>query len=284
MRTCRLWSVVSVLTLILTATLGSQSEIDPRNPNAAKTIFDQSDPQSTTQVSSTELGRDIEPDLKALLPIGWSINHGPNSLILSRDEPVFIYSPIQWPVAIEKSMDEMVRKYGEEIVYRVTLRFIPRLTQAEYAALKREWKRCHVENKPGRTFSIEKWERSQECYRAKQPPVYYNKRYSVYVERPDWWSALHIYPQKAANECSSVHASIAKILRPYESVRPRRACLGPHDGDGFLKYINHNNKAPAPLSQARPTKPKPISDAARTRQTSMTAQRTPCRHRSPPTG
>jgi hypothetical protein len=157
-----------------------------------------------------------------MLPDNWAIDYGPNSIHLSRAQKVFVYSPANWPAFSEEKLDELVRKFGgEEIVYRVTLRFIPRLTPTEYAALKREWKACYIENKPGPTFSIEKWSKSQECFRAKQPPVYYSKKYSVYLDQPDWWSELKIYPQTAANESKKVHDSIEKLLNRYERVSKR---------------------------------------------------------------
>lgn len=215
------------LTLIFTSVLGGSLNcwLDiGRNTNAerpASTIIQRSAAPIHADYSN-DLGHEIGPKLKAVLPDGWSIGYGPNSISLGRDQKVFIYSTANWPAASDETMDEMVRRFGEEIVYRVTLRFISRLTQTEYAALKREWKACYIDNKPGPTFSIEKWLRAQDCYRAKQPPVYYSNKYSVYLDQPDWWSELKIYPQTAANESKKVHDSIEKLFSRYERVSKTR--------------------------------------------------------------
>jgi len=191
MRSYRLLLTVSFLTFISAATLAGRQHRD-------------------------ELSPDIEPKLRAVLPFGWSITRGPDSITLARDVEVFIYSSLNWPAFIDKSMDEMVREYGHEVVYSLTLRFVPRLRRTEYVALKRQYDACQLENKPGPTFSIEKWERAQECYRARQPPVYYTNRYTIYVDQPDWWSELKIYPKAAATESERVHRSLDKLFSRYE--------------------------------------------------------------------
>ena len=226
MRTHSIGQALSFLALIFTAVPGWYSyRIDgAANSNATKPAFTivQESAASSHKQNSFELGREVGPKLEAMLPDNWSISYGPNSLSLTRDQKVFIYSSANWPAFHQETLDEMVRKFGEEIVYRVTLRFVGRLTRTEYAALKREWKACHIDNKPGPTFSIEKWLRAQECYRAKQPPVYYSKRYSVYVDQPDWWSELKIYPQTAADESKKVHEAIDRLLYRYERVSKRQ--------------------------------------------------------------
>lgn len=220
MRTHSLGQALSLLVLIFTALPGGRHlRMDATNSNAAKPAFTLvQETAALSKQNSFELGRELGPRLEGMLPDNWSVSYGPNSLSLTRDQKVFIYSSANWPAFHQETLDEMVRRFGEEIVYRVTLRFVGRLTQAEYAALKKEWKACEIENKPGSTFSIEKWLRAQECYRAKQPPVYYSKRYSVYVDRPDWWSALEIYPQTAADEAKKVHGAIDKLLYRYDRV------------------------------------------------------------------
>src|ERR1044072_4996541 len=99
--------------------------------------------------NSSDLGHELGPKLKAMLPDNWSISYGPNCIWLSRDQKAFIYSTANWPAVRDETMDGMLRRFGEEIVYRVILRFTGRLTQTEYAALKRKWKACHIDNKPG---------------------------------------------------------------------------------------------------------------------------------------
>ena len=154
--------------------------------------------------------------LKSVLPAGWSISNDANSITLTRNEKVFLYSSIQWPAFTDKSMDEMVRKYGQEIVYNLTLRFVPRLNQTQYAALKQAWLDCHIDNPPGPTFSIQAWEDAQNCYHDKEPPAYYTESYSIYVDQPDWWSALKIYPEVAANESDRLHESLDELFSRYE--------------------------------------------------------------------
>ena len=226
MRTHSFGQWLSFLALIFTAMPGGRHDRmdDATNNNVAKPAFTiaQESAALSHKNNSFELGRELGPKLKSMLPDNWSISYGPNSLSLIRDQKVFIYSPANWPAFNQETLDEMVRRFGEEIVYRVTLRFVGRLTPAEYAALKREWKACDIDNKPGPSFSIEKWSRAQECYRAKQPPVYYSKRYSVYVDQPDWWSALKIYPQTAAGESKKVHEAIDRLLYRYERVSKRQ--------------------------------------------------------------
>jgi hypothetical protein len=225
MRTYRLGQALIFLPLIFSPGDRQWHSLDcPPNSNVATAAFtiSQEPAASSHAENSNELGREIGPKIKAMLPDDWSISYGPNSISLTRNQKVFIYSTANWPSVSKETIDEMVRRFGEEIVYRVTLRFIGRLTQNEYDALKREWKACHINNKPGPTFSIEKWSRAQECYRAKQPPVYYTKRYSVYLDQPDWWTALEIYPQSAANESTKVHESIDKLFDRYERVSKRR--------------------------------------------------------------
>ena len=226
MRTHSFGQAFSFLALILTAVAGGgHFGMDgAANSNAARPAFAivQESAALSHKHSSFELGHEVGPKLKAMVPDNWSISYGPNSLTVSRDQKVFIYSSANWPAFHRESLDEMVRRFGEEIVYRVTLRFVDRLTQTQYAALKREWKACGIDNKPGTTFSIAGWSRAQECYRAKQPPVYYSKRYSVYVDQPDWWSALEIYPQTAADESKKVHEAIDRLLYRYERVSKRK--------------------------------------------------------------
>jgi hypothetical protein len=168
-----------------------------------------------------QMRRDLEPKLKAVLPAGWSISNDSNSITLARDEKVFIYSSLQWPAYTDKSMDEMVLQYGQQIIYRLTLRFIPRLNQPQYAALKQAWLDCRVDNKPGPTFSIERWEQAQNCYHTKQPPIYYTDRYTIYLDQPDWWPALKIYPNAAANESNRLHASLDELFNRYEKAETR---------------------------------------------------------------
>ena len=177
---------------------------------------------ATSGDNSYELRRDIGPKLHAILPDEWSISYGVNSIILTRNRKVFLYSTVNWPAVSGETMDELVRRFGEEITYRITLRFINRLTHSEYAILKTEWNGCHIDNRPGPSFSIEKWSKAQECYRAKQPPIYYSKNFSVYVDQPDWWSELEIYPASAANESKRVHESMDKIFNRYERVSKLR--------------------------------------------------------------
>ena len=153
------------------------------------------------------------------MPNGWSIARTPNSITLARDEKVFIYSTLNWPATSDRPMDNMVREYGNEIVYRITLRFIPRLQKNEYAGLRREWQACHIENKPGPTFSIEAWVKPRECYRARQPPLYYTNRYTIYVDQPNWWPELKLYPNAAAIESVRVHASLDRLFIRYEKAQ-----------------------------------------------------------------
>ena len=186
-----------------------------------------SNPPSATQSSTQdrftdEIQGDMQRKLKAILPQGWSISSDSNSITLTRNEKAFIFSSMQWPAFSDKSFDEMVRQYGQEIVYRLTLRFIPRLKQTQYVALKQAWLACEVENKPGPTFSIENWQKAQDCYHAKQPPVYCTNTYTIYIDQPDWWSELKIYPEAAANESNKVHASLDKLFSRYEKVQAHK--------------------------------------------------------------
>ena len=116
-------------------------------------------------------------------------------------------------------MDENVRAYGQEIVYHIILRFVPRLNNA---ALRQAKDDCHVDNPPGPTFSIEKWKDAQDCYHARQPPIYYTDTYSIYIDQPDWWSALKIYPEAAADESNRLHASLDELFRRYEKPHRRK--------------------------------------------------------------
>jgi hypothetical protein len=172
--------------------------------------------QSGDDDFAVQMRRDVEPKLKSVLPIGWTLTSDRDSITLTRGEKVFLFSSLQWP-AMWPVNDETIRKYGQPIVYRVTLRLVPRLNQKQYAALKKAWLDCHVDNPPGPTFSIEKWEDAQNCYHAKQPPAYYTDTFSIYVDQPDWWSGLRIYPEAAANESNKLHTSLDQLFGRYEN-------------------------------------------------------------------
>lgn len=192
--------------------------------NHQRSIEKSADDVSAAQSSSNnefamQIHPDVEPKLRAVLPAGWSISSDATSITLTRDEKVFIYSSLSWPAFTDKSMDEMVRQYGQEIVYRMTLRFVPRLNRTQYATLKQAWRDCHIDNEPGPRFSIKKWQDAQDCYHAKEPPAYYTDTYTIYVDQPDWWSELKIYPEAAANESNKLHAALDKLFSRYERAK-----------------------------------------------------------------
>jgi hypothetical protein len=154
----------------------------------------------------------IEPELKSILPTGWSVARNGNVFQLRGSNKLWVYSPVQRDVGL--TLDQWVKKTGSEIIYTITLRFEPLMPKEQYEQLKRE--RAPYEkivNEGGGT--INEWERAVGEFNRLKVPVYFTDRYSVYAEKPDIFPD-RVYPESGASDCKQVVGSLDKLFNRYE--------------------------------------------------------------------
>jgi len=115
---------------------------------------------------------------------------------------------------IRAPLEEWAKKYGTEVTYTITLRFAPLLPNEQYAQLKQErapYERILNEGAP----TIKEWERGVNEFNARQLPIYFTDRYSIYVKKSDRYLE-RVYPESAGDECKQVIGSLDRLFHRYE--------------------------------------------------------------------
>lgn len=154
----------------------------------------------------------IEAELKATLPNGWSVTKNGNTLQLVRARKLWIYNPVQQDLAL--TLDEWVKKVGVELNYSITLRFEPLMPKEQYEQLIRE--RAPYEkivNEGGR--NVEEWARGVEEFHKREVPVYFTDRFTIYADKSDAYPRL-VYPESEASDCKQVIGLLDKMFQRYE--------------------------------------------------------------------
>jgi len=154
----------------------------------------------------------IETKIKSVLPAGWSLKREGKTFQLTRSENLWVYGSMQ--MDIRAPLEEWAKKYGTEVTYTITLRFAPRLPNEQYAQLKQErapYERILNEGAP----TIKEWERGVNEFNARQLPIYFTDRYSIYVEKSDGYLE-RVYPESAGDECKQVIGSLDRLFHRYE--------------------------------------------------------------------
>ena len=151
--------------------------------------------------------------LKTMLPAGWEITTQGNTLKLTRSSKLWVYNRMQQDVGL--SLDEWVKRVGDEVTYSITLRFEPLISREQYDQLKSE--RAPYErivNEGG--GDMHEWELAVNEFNKRSLPVYFSDRYSIYAEKPDVFPE-RLYPESAAFECRQVVSALDQLLKRYES-------------------------------------------------------------------
>jgi hypothetical protein len=115
---------------------------------------------------------------------------------------------------IRAPLEEWAKKYGTEVTYTLTLRLAPLLPNERYAQLKQErapYERILNEG----ALTIKEWERGVNEFNARQLPIYFTDRYSIYVEKSDGYLE-RVYPESAGDECKQLIGSLDKLFHRYE--------------------------------------------------------------------
>lgn len=160
------------------------------------------------------------------LPKNWRLEESKDQIIIARKEPVRIHGcvglDLSW-LRHPELLREDVEKYGVTSDYKIRLRIAPRMDLSEYARLEESNSQIRVTKStiiPNREFFEDDAMRSFDP-RYRQPPEYYDKDSSVYVE-----TTLHpwecIYPGDVARECASVLQSLDSLFSRYPGSRSRR--------------------------------------------------------------
>ena len=164
---------------------------------------------------------EIEHKLRSILPNGWSLTAKDHTFTLRREEKVTLYVEVAWDVRRFKSFEEAVRHYGSVENYQIILRFEPRLSDAEYAQLRRKREPFEREINAG-AHSKDQWSKSIEEFYKQKLPVYFTERYSVFAEKSDHYP-IRVYPESAIYECKQVLASLDSLFHRYEKSEGRNS-------------------------------------------------------------
>jgi len=156
---------------------------------------------------------EIERKLRSILPANWSITaQEDNTFTLSRNEKVWLYVQIAWDS--RGTFEEQVKRYGSEKHYEIRLRFLPRLTDAEFEQLKLAREPYEkVVNEGARTKS--EWGDAMHEYFKHKVPVYVTEKYSVFAEKSDDYPT-RVYPESVLPECRQVLASLDSLFPRYK--------------------------------------------------------------------
>jgi hypothetical protein len=190
----KVWSLLAILILLFVqgCTAPSVESIPPQLPDPA-----------------------IEGKLRSILPAGWSLSAEENTFTLSRNEKVWLYVQVAWDLAdLRKSFEEQVKKYGGQEQYKIKLRFVPRLTDAEFQQLKLNREPYEKILNEGASTKSEWGEAVGEFYKHKVP-VYLTEKYSVFAEKSNDYPT-RVYPDSVLSECKQVLDSLDSLFQRYE--------------------------------------------------------------------
>ena len=159
---------------------------------------------------------DVEAKLRSILPTGWSLLTHDNTFTLARHEKVWLYVEVAWDLSdYRKSLEERIKKYGDEETYEIRLRFEPRLTDAELQQLELAREPYEKILNEGAGSKTEWGVGISEFYRHKVP-VYFTDKYSVFAEKSNEYPT-RLYPESALAECRQVLASIDSLFQRYRA-------------------------------------------------------------------
>ena len=157
---------------------------------------------------------DVEAKLRSILPAGWSLITHDNTFTLARHEKVWLYVEVAWDLSdYRKSLEERIKKYGDEETYEIRLRFEPRLTAAELQQLELAREPYEKILNEGAGSKTEWGIGISEFYRHKVP-VYFTDKYSVFAEKSNEYPT-RLYPESALTECRQVLASVDSLFQRY---------------------------------------------------------------------
>jgi hypothetical protein len=155
-----------------------------------------------------KLGADIE----RVMPSGWSLSTSNDTVRIRSEHDVTLIGRISRPAATG-GMEELAQTMGRTAKYEVTLSFVPLLSSVEFKQL-RAARRPFEQVLENGAASKDAYTDAQIGYEQHSVPSFYNRDYSVFVDRPND-RFVEIYPPDAAARVESLMSSLKGLFHEY---------------------------------------------------------------------
>ena len=158
-----------------------------------------------------------------LAPSGWRVGASNDVITVRRDAPVWIMGYISRPPQ-SGTKEEFFKRSGQEIHYKLRLRFAPLLSQSKYERLRAARVQAAARLRQGASGKTE-YTQLQKHYEECQVPLFFTAHYSIFVDK---WADIgagagyrieplfiEVYPPEAASEIDAIIKSFGKVFTEY---------------------------------------------------------------------